>query len=294
MDSPVLTDDTGPAANTRFETMSVNGIATAVRSRGEPESEAVVFVHGFVGSGADFEDVLEAVEGLAYAVALDMPNHGRSERVSGFPCTVRGYADHLGAFIRLLGIERVHLVLHDFGGPWGLQWAVDHQEAVASVTLFNIGIMPGYRWHLYARIWRTPLLGELFMAGMARALFRWSLNGSNPHPFPDAVVDRMFDQIDSGTKRAGLALYRATDWGALSEQLGAQLAPRKYPALVVWGEGDRNLPSRYSSLQADYFLVEDVHLLPECGHWPFIDEPAPCRAALRAFLKRHVTRLCET
>ena len=35
-------------------------------------------------------------------------------------------------------------------------------SAVASLTLINMGVLRGYRWHKYARIWRTPLLGELF------------------------------------------------------------------------------------------------------------------------------------
>ena len=281
-------------SDVRCETRRVRGLETVLRTSGQPGPEAVVFVHGFFGSGADFEQMLRDVGGFSYAVALDMPNHGRSVRTTGLPRTVQGYADHLAAVLAELRIERVHLVLHDFGGPWGLTWAVDHLEAVASISLFNIGIMPGYRWHRFARAWRVPLLGELLMFCMRRWIFRAMLRREYPRPLPSAFLDRMYDDIDSQVKRAGLELYRATEsWAALSEELGARLGPHRFPALVVWGEADRNLPVHYAFRQADYFTVEEVHVLPGCGHWPFVDEPAYCSALLQGFLRPRMNGACD-
>ena len=68
--------------------------------------------------------------------------------------------------IRQLGIDRVHLVAHDFGGPFAAAWAADHPGNVASVTFVNTGVLVGYRWHRMARIWQTPLLGELSMRAL--------------------------------------------------------------------------------------------------------------------------------
>jgi pimeloyl-ACP methyl ester carboxylesterase len=55
---------------------------------------------------------------------------------------VPGYAAHLQGALAQLGVTRAHLVLHDFGGPWGLQWAVDHPDAHASTTLINPPALP--------------------------------------------------------------------------------------------------------------------------------------------------------
>ena len=275
-------------------TRDVHGTATFIRESGQPGSEAIVFVHGNPGSGEDWVDLLAASGEIAYAVAPDMPNYGRSERPERFVCTVEAYANHLAAVIEQLGIRRAHLVLHDFGGPWGLAWAAGHLDAVASITLFNVGILPGYRWHKYARLWRTPLLGELAMACTTRGLLRLLINREYPRPLPDAFIESSYRNLDAASKRAQLALYRATpDVGALTEQLGEVLRPRKIPALVVWGEGDRNLPARYAALQSEYFAVADLQVLPDCGHWPFIDEPVKCRALLASFLRQHVRRGIE-
>jgi pimeloyl-ACP methyl ester carboxylesterase len=275
----------------------VGGVRSVVRESGPAAAkEAVVFVHGNPGSGEDWVDLLGGVGAFARAVAPDMPGYGKADRPDTFDYTVEGYARHLGGLIEQLGIERVHLVLHDFGGPWGLAWATEHAKAVASVTLFNIGVLPGYRWHKYARIWRTPIIGELFQLAATRAGFRMMVNGDNPRPFPPAFVDRMFDDLDWGAKKAVLKLYRATsDLDGMSRALGDRLAPLKLPALVVWGEGDVFLPVRYAEEQRKYFGETEVHVLPRCGHWPFIDEPERCAEIILPFLQKqlHATEVAR-
>src|SRR5258705_13699034 len=118
-----------------------------------------------------------------------MPGYGRSERAADFEYTVDGYARHLDAVLQCLGVVRAHLVLHDFGGPWGLAWASAHADRVASVVLISVGVLPGYRWHKLARLWRTPLLGELSTLITTRAMFKLALNRDNPKPVPDAILD---------------------------------------------------------------------------------------------------------
>jgi pimeloyl-ACP methyl ester carboxylesterase len=269
----------------------VAGVRSLVRECGTPQArEAVVFLHGNPGSGADWIDLSAQVGEFARAIAPDMPGYGKADRPVVFDYTVEGYAAHLGGLLDALGVERAHLVLHDFGGPWGMAWASRHPRAVASVALVNIGVLPDYRWHKYARIWQTPLLGELFMLTSTRGTLRMILNADNPKPLPPAFVDRLYEDIDRGTKRAALKLYRATlDYAGISRALGESLRPLKLPALVVWGKGDAYLPYRFAEVQREYFDVSEVHLLDGCGHWPFIDEPALTAGLIVPFLRRQVT-----
>ena len=68
---------------------------------------------------------MEPASAFARVIALDMPGYGGADKPRDFPYTVDGYAAHLTGALDQLGVRRVHLVLHDFGGPWGLQWAAD-------------------------------------------------------------------------------------------------------------------------------------------------------------------------
>lgn len=266
----------------------VDGVRSLVRTAGpEHAREAVVLVHGNPGSSEDWSFLLSDVAAFARVIAPDMPAYGHAERPVEFDYTIKGYARHLAGLLEPLALERVHLVLHDFGGPWGLQWASEHPSQIASVTLVNVGLMPGYRWHTIARVWRTPIVGELFQRINTRRDFRNGLNRVNPKPFPDAFLDRMYDSMDAAHRRAVLALYRASDLDAWSRELGPRLKALSLPALVIWGAEDTALPARFAALQSDYFDCE-THLLAGCGHWPMIDEPARVQPLIVPFLRRQL------
>jgi pimeloyl-ACP methyl ester carboxylesterase len=249
--------------------------------------EAVVFVHGNPGPSDDWETLVPAVAAFSRVVAMDMPGYGRSDRPRSFDYTVTGYARHLGRLIERLGIRRAHLVLHDFGGAWGLGWAVQHPAAVASVTLVNTGVLAGYRWHKFARIWQTPVLGELFQLTSNAPMLHAALNADNPKPMPRAFVDRVMRYADWGNKRAVLKLYRASRHIARDMvPLGAALARLDVPVCVVWGAGDKYLPVAYAQKQRDYFPKAEVHVLEGLGHWPFIDDPDAVARVIVPFLER--------
>lgn len=267
--------------------LAVAGTETRLIAAGPPQdAEAVVFVHGNPGSADDWARLVGAAAGAGKrAVAFDLPDFGETIAPAGFEHSAPGYAAFLGAALETLGIERVHVVLHDFGGPIGLVWAAMDPDALASATLIDTGILPGYKWHRLARIWRTPVLGEVFQATATRGAFRALLNRNEPRGLPRPFVEEMYDHYDRRTRRAVLKLYRATDDpGAAGAQFAALMAPRDIPALVIWGEADAYLPASYAERQRQAFPSAQVHVLPDSGHWPFADAPEAVERLLVGFL----------
>ena len=267
----------------------MNGIRSPVLQSGpEDRDEAVVFLHGNPGSSRDWEDLAGRVGEFGRAIAPDMPGFGQADKPRDFTYTVQGYAEHLDSMLTALGVRRAHFVLHDFGGPWGLAWTAAHTQRVASLVLINIGVMLGYRWHSVARIWRTPVLGELFQATATRRTFHLSLKRGNPRGLPRSFVDRMYDDFDWGTRRAILKLYRATSHpDRLAEQLAQVLRPLPLPVLVIWGKQDPYVSVEMAERQREVFSNVRIVLLDESGHWPFADDPERVAAEAVPFLKRH-------
>jgi pimeloyl-ACP methyl ester carboxylesterase len=204
---------------------------------------------------------------------------------------VAAYADFIEAARGELAIERVHLVLHDFGGPFGLTWGVQHADRWASVALLNIGLMPGYQWHLMAKRWRTPVLGELTQAWIPRAAWRRIMQSSSPRGLPPEFVDKMYDDYDRETRRTVLKLYRATpNPGNMAGELGDAIAALHEPALVIWGASDPFIGVEFAERQREFFDVEDVAILPDSGHWAFQDDPQRVEELLIPFLQRQLAR----
>jgi pimeloyl-ACP methyl ester carboxylesterase len=283
---------TEATAGTRRRRLSAARVSTRLVEAGpEGATTAVVFVHGNPGSCDDWEPLVGAVGGIGLrALAFDLPDFGETIAAPDFEHSAFGYADFVDAALTALEVQRVHLVLHDFGGPIGLAWAAAHAERIASITLIDIGILPGYKWHRLARIWRTPVLGELFQATATRRAFRTLIDREEPRGLPRPFVERMYDHYDRRTKRAVLKLYRATDEpGAPDPLLVAALQSADPPALVIWGGGDAYLPSSYAERQREFLSKAEVHVLPHSGHWPFADDPDEVERLLLDFLPHAAT-----
>lgn len=268
--------------------VSVRGVRSPVLTAGPPDgAEAIVFVHGNPGPADDWRELLPRAGELGRAIAPDMPGYGHADKPKDFRYSVDGYAEYLEALLDQLGITRAHIVAHDFGGPWALAWAARHPGALASATLVNTGVVIDYRWHRYARIWRTPVLGEVFMATASRPGFRLLLGRENPRLTRDQL-DRIYDASRSwATKRAVLRLYRATPAATLAAP-AATLRPLDRPALVIWGAQDAYVPREQAERQRQAFPSARIELLDGHGHWLMLEDPERVASLVIPFLRRQL------
>jgi pimeloyl-ACP methyl ester carboxylesterase len=270
--------------------VEIDGGSSPLMEEGSPDArEAVVFVHGNPGSSSDWTALVAAAGELGRAVAVDMPGFGKAQAPVDFGFDVPSYADFLAKALEQLQIERAHLVLHDFGGPFGLTWGVQHPDAWVSVVLINIGILPGYSWHSMAKRWRTPIVGELVQAWIPRSAWRRTMQKSSPRGLPQEFVDKMYDDYDRATRQTVLKLYRNTpDPGTSAAEFGSAIAELHKPALVLWGAADPFLGVEYAERQREFFDVQEVVILPESSHWPFQDDPQAVERAVVPFLSRQL------
>jgi pimeloyl-ACP methyl ester carboxylesterase len=266
--------------------ISVDGVHSPLIQAGPAEaSEAVVFVHGNPGSRLDWQSLVGSVGAFGRALAFDMPGFGQADKPANFDYRVEGYAGFVAGALGQLGIERVHLVVHDFGGPFGICWAAEHPDALESAVLFNTGSMTNRRWHRMAKLWRTPMVGELVMVATNRRAWRRAMN-AGPRPLPAPFVDRMYDDFDRRTRRAVLRLYRATDlpYTPASGWI-ATLAELDRPALIVWGAKDPYVgPGRAEALKRAFPSAELI-MLDQSGHFPFADDPDRVAEVIVPFLR---------
>lgn len=280
---------------TGFQTrpLVVNGVQSPVLIGGTGASdEAVVFVHGNPDAGGDWEPLLTRVAEFATVVAPDMPGFGGADKGANQDYTLAAYGAHLGGVIDQIGIETVHLVAHDFGGPFALTWAAANPGKVASVTLINTGVLLDYKWHRLARVWRIPVVGELFMRATTRRVARLVIRHDNPG-LPEQWVDRIAEHLlPSGTKRAILRLYRSTR----QEDLDAPVEPlrdRDPDTLVVFGAADVYIPVEQAERQRRVFARARVEILPGVGHWAWLEQPDRVAGLVVPFLRDRVGSVAQ-
>jgi pimeloyl-ACP methyl ester carboxylesterase len=251
----------------------VDGVSTFFR-RVPGEGAPVVFVHGNPTHSEDWQPFLERLEGPG--LALDLPGWGRSARPSPseFDYSMEGLGRFVRRFLQRMAVEELSLVMHDWGAV-GLIPAQEDPDRVVRLVIVNaVPLLPGYRWHRTARIWRTRGLGEL----SSRLWSRWLLDQGLRESRGDwsrqdpAFVDMIWDHFDRDTMAAVLRLYRSGDPDRLAAA-GRRLSSIAAPALVVWGGRDRYLPSSFGEAYAARLPNSELYELPGAGHWPWIDAP---------------------
>jgi pimeloyl-ACP methyl ester carboxylesterase len=269
-------------AKLRETELTVAGVRSPVLEAGPVGAkEAVVYVHGNPGSRLDFRDLVARTGEFARALAPDMPGFGDGGKPHprDFKYTAPALGIHLVRMLAQLGVERAHFVGHDFGGPFAIGAVLHHPAGAGSLSFINTGILRGYRWHKWARIWRTPVLGELFMLLTSEARFKAGFRR-----LPPDFVDQMWRHFDKRTKLAVLALYRATNTEDASV-FSPLLRALDLPSIVIWGVHDRYVPVEFADGNREALPRAEVHLIQKAGHWPFIDQPDEVAALLLPFLK---------
>jgi pimeloyl-ACP methyl ester carboxylesterase len=220
----------------------------------------ILYVHGVPTAGWDWEPFLARTGG----VAPDLPGFGRSAKPADFDYSIPGYDRFLEAFCEHAGLERLTLVVHDWGAV-ALAFAQRFPARVERLVLFStVPLLPGYRWHRVARAWRTPVVGELTMGFTTRLGFRRTL--------PGQIADRAYDDFDHGTQRAILRLYRSAPSEALARH-GERLGELRCPALLLWPTRDPYIGAEFGPRYADALGGEITLEAVEGGHWPWLERP---------------------
>ncbi len=243
--------------------------------RSAPQAEGAtgampLYLHGVPSSSDEWVAFLERTGGLA----PDLPGFGRSGKAGDLAYTIAEYDAFIESFLDTVGVQRVQLVVHDWGAV-GLVFAQRLPARVQRIVVINaVPLLAGYRWHRTARIWRTPGLGEIAMGSTNRFFLRALTRESNatPGPMPDEWIDAVMEHFDQGTQRAILRLYRSSPPEVLAAA-GARLGEIGAPALVVWGARDPYIPARFAREYASALGGAQLLELANAGHWPWIDDP---------------------
>jgi pimeloyl-ACP methyl ester carboxylesterase len=228
--------------------------------------EPVLFVHGNPDSADIWDDVIPALQERYRCIAIDLPGFGRSKAPRDFDCSFENLGRFLGAFVERLGVEQtVNLVAHDFGGAFAMAWAAMQPERIRRIVVINHPFFVAeYRWHFWAKIWRTPVVGELSTLMMDWwPVFSESLRmGSKKLSIEK--IRHAHTYVTPALKAMILRLYRAADPQRFKEWEPRMLeTTSKIPTLVLWGEHDPYIPAWVATKLG----AQLVKRFEESGHW---------------------------
>jgi len=86
-------------------------------SAGNPEKQCIIFFYVFLGSGLDWEEIIDRLSSDFYCLAIDLPGHGKT-RVHGSitAYSMESFAGSFTRFVKSSGIMNPSLVGYSMGG----------------------------------------------------------------------------------------------------------------------------------------------------------------------------------
>lgn len=106
---------------------------------GNNSSETTVLVHGFMGSGADFQKLIAPCLDNRQFVLVDLPGHGDSVELlpEGRPANLEWMGEQLAEMVAMLPEPQIDLMGYSMGGRVALYMALHHAKQVRSLTLMS-------------------------------------------------------------------------------------------------------------------------------------------------------------
>jgi pimeloyl-ACP methyl ester carboxylesterase len=262
---------------------------------GDRSRDPVVLLHGWPQTWHSWRRLIPLLVDRHFIVAPDLRGLGDSARPADGYDSASVAADVAELAIERLGLDRFHLVGHDWGGPTAFALACAHPRAVRTLTLIDVavpGLGPdfsqgGLRWH--HAFHRTPELPEALVQGRERIYLSWFYR--EYAWVRDAITETDVDEYvrcyaQPGAMRAGFGYYRALPVNVERNQ-ALRASGFRLP-MPVLGIGGGRAESRGRGSEPELSLREiadDVSgaVIADSGHFVPEEQPRALADALQRF-----------
>jgi haloalkane dehalogenase len=230
------------------------------------------------------------------AVAVDHLGCGLSDKPQRYPYTLQQHTANLVRLVDELDLQRITLLVHDWGGAIGLGAALERPARFTRLVLFNTGAFPPPFVPLRIRVCRTPVFGTLAVRGLnlfARAALSMAM--SEPARLTPAIKSGLLAPYDSWANRVAIQQFVRDipftrlhpTWRTLEvlEERLPTLASR--PTQMIWGMRDWCFKPLCLDRLLRVFSTAEVHRLADAGHYVVEDAHEQIVPLVRAFLDKH-------
>ncbi|MBZ0263216.1 alpha/beta fold hydrolase [bacterium] len=245
----------------------------------EGEGRPLIFVHGTPTWSYLYRNLIKELSSQFRCIAVDHIGFGLSDKPKNWMYRPQDHAQNLSLLLSSLDLHDAVMIVHDFGGPIGLSWAVSNPDRVSKLILFNT-----WMWSLKhntaiqkaERFLNSPLAKSLYLRANFSARVMLKAGFKNKKYFSRELQKAYQAPLDSPEHRHGT-------WGFAQELIGSSLwydtlwEQARYlartPALLLWGMKDPAFGASELEIWEKLFVKPEVHRLNDIGH--FVPEEAP-------------------
>lgn len=255
----------------------------------EGKGDTILFVHGTPSWSFDFRNVIKKLRTTNRCIAIDHIGFGLSDKPEHYDYSTQNHSRTLEKFITDKDLNDITLVVHDFGGPIGLNVAIRQPQRIKKIVVMNSWLWSSRNdpdFIKMSKILKSPLLPFLY---------RW-LNFSPRFILPGSFGDEKLNRkllkqytqpfADRTQRNGALAFARSLvndqDW--FEELWNRRAAIAAKPTLFVWGMKDPVIKPKNLDKFVSGFLNYKTMKLETCGHFPQEEQAERTAHAILDFL----------
>jgi len=270
--------------------------------------EAVLMVHGNPTWSFYYRNLIKYLSPEIRCIAPDHIGCGLSERPRDFSYRLEDHIKNLHALIESLSLKKIHLIVHDWGGPIGLGVAQRMHPKVGNVVLLNTAAFPAKEIAPSINLCRMPLFGYLFIRlgnGFIRGLTSLGVEKPLPkkikegylYPYKGLLASALRSFFGKNNlSKSNLATYRFVKDIPMSpshpsfntlEEIGKNLSVFNQNKLMIcWGGKDFCFHDYFFKQWQNRFPAAECNYFDQAGHLVLEDASPLIEEIIANFLKK--------
>jgi cis-3-alkyl-4-acyloxetan-2-one decarboxylase len=241
--------------------------------------EAVLLVHGNPTWSFYYSRLIQSLSPQLRCVAPDHIGMGLSDKPADYPYTLATRIADLEALVAKLGLKRVHLVVHDWGGAIGFGFATRHPELIGRIVVLNTAAFPSKHIPFRIAACRWPVIGPLLVRGANGFAGPATWMSMHRRKLSNAEKAALLLPYDSWAHRVAVNGFvqdipmspdHAT-WAALQKVADGLPQFKDSPMLIVWGGKDFCFNDHFYAEWTARFPQAKTRYLADAGHYVLLD-----------------------
>ncbi len=269
------------------------GARMSYLDEGPRGDEAVLMLHGNPTWSFYYRRLVQALAPTMRCIVPDHIGMGLSAKPADYPYTLATRIDDVASLVAALGLRRVHLVVHDWGGAIGFGFAARHPTLIGRIAILNTAAFASSRIPARIALCKAPLIGPLLVRGCNG--FAWPATWMSMHRRVLSQTEKAAYLLpyDSWANRVAVSAFvrdiplKPSDpsWATVATTEKALVQFRDRPVLIVWGGRDFCFDDSFLLRWKDVFPRAAVHRLDDAGHYVLEDAEDEVVPRVAAFVR---------
>jgi pimeloyl-ACP methyl ester carboxylesterase len=255
----------------------------------EGAGDVLLFIHGTPSWSFDYRKIIKDLSDSYRCIAIDHIGFGLSDKPEVYDYSTINHSRTLEKFVLEKDLKNITLVVHDFGGPIGLNFAINNPERINKIVVLNSWLWSSEKdpdFIKLSEILKSPLLPFLYK------YLNFSPRFILPKSFGDNKLDaKILSQYvkpfaNSKQRNGALAFAKSllNDQQWFEELWNKSEIISDKPALFLWGMKDPVIKPKHLEKFETIFKRFTTIKFETAGHFPQEEVAAAVIKSMRAFL----------